>query len=79
MLGFVKKECKSGFNEPQTSFPLGLSQLDHEWKSLKPWKVFTCVAALSYGRLSSSFRDEFPTLELVGLPNRDQEDHQGEV
>lgn len=58
------------------SFPLRRSELDHEWKSLKPWKVFTCAAVhLSHGRFSSSFRDEFPALALEGLPNRDQEDH----
>lgn len=61
------------------SFALRLPELDHEWKSLKPWKVFTCVATdLSSQRLPSSFRVEFPALSLVGLPNRDQEAHPGE-
>lgn len=61
------------------SFALRLPELDHEWKSLKPWKVFTCVATdLSSQRLPSSFRVEFPALSLVRLPNRDQEAHPGE-
>lgn len=60
------------------SFALRLPELDHEWKSLKPWKVFTCVAMdLSSQRLLSSFRDEFPALAFVGLFNKDQEAHPG--